>query len=205
MLEKFVLVSRDEFANGLRELVIARAETVDGLVALYAERELRKRDGKPHRLFSEPRLKIRRAEGMGPQPVKSTKAYDPSVGSEGIVAQLITELCRQFPRKFLNHPGPDQIRVTKARSFFVVTDLVGSGTRARTYLEAAWKVRSVRSWWSAHFLRFEVITYAVTNIGRRAVESHHSKPRVSTVIPCPTISACFGPAKAEVMKNLCAT
>lgn len=203
LLSKFRLVSRDEFADGLRELVTLRADSVDGPVGLYAERELRVRLGVPNRLFKESTRKVRRAHGVGPQAVKPTKAYDPSVGSEGLVAQLITELCRARPKKFVNHPGPDKLRKMKVRAFFVVTDLVGSGKRARTYLEAAWRVRSVRSWWSGRFLRFEVVAYAATEKGKKLVESHHSQPVVSALVPCPTIHTSFNRTEAGTMVALC--
>jgi hypothetical protein len=197
------LVSHDEFVDNLRTLLAARGEARPGPVALYAERELPKRFGVPHRLFKEPNRKVKRAEGVGPQPVKPTRGYDPEVGSEGLVAQLITELCRTDPKKYVNHPGPDEIRRRRIRRFFVVTDLVGSGRRARTYLEAAWRVRSVRSWWSLRLLRFEVVAYAATERGRAFVAKHPCAPVVSYAIPCPTIDTVFSRPEAASMKGLC--
>ncbi|MBM3116423.1 hypothetical protein [Jeongeupia naejangsanensis] len=204
LLSAFMLVSRDDFHDHLRELILERAALVNGVVALYAERELRHRFGVPHRLFKESSKKPRRAEGkVGPPAVKATKAYDPSVGSEGIVAQLITELCREFPKRFVSHPGPDQIRQKKVRAFWVVTDLVGSGTRARNYLEAAWRVRSIRSWSSGHFLKFSVVAYTSTAHGERLVRNHPCNPEVIQVTPSPTIDSVFSKADAEKMTRLC--
>lgn len=203
LLSNFRLVSRDEFADSLRDLVISRADAITGPVGLYAERELRMRLGVPNRLFKETNRKLKRAYGVGPQAVKPTKAYDTSVGSEGLVAQLITELCRANPTKFFNHPGPDQIRAKRVRAIFVVTDLVGSGKRAKTYLEAAWRVRSVRSWWSGRFLRFEVVSFAATERGKKVVGSHHCKPLVSAVIPCPTIQSSYDREEADFVEKLC--
>ena len=197
------LVSHDEFADNLRRLLSTRANAQAGPVALYAERELPKRFGIPHRLFKEANRKIKRATGIGPQPVKPARRYNPDVGSEGLVAQLITELCRSDPKKYINHPGPDEIRQRKIRRFMVVTDLVGSGRRARTYLEAAWRVRSVRSWWSLHLMRFEVVAYAATERGRTFVEKHPCAPVVSHVVPCPTIDTTFSRSEAGSVKGLC--
>lgn len=204
LLAATVLVSRDQFHDQLRELILANAKEIDGSVALYAERELRHRHGVPHRLFKESSRLPRRAEGSaGPSPVMATKAYDPSVGSEGLVANLITELCREFRGKFLNHPGPDQIRKQRARAFWVVTDFVGSGQRARNYLQAAWMVRSVRSWWSGHFMRPSVVAYASTDAGEKWVRSHPSKPQLLQVTPCPTVQTSFPVSLAEKVVNLC--
>ncbi|MGM9489785.1 phosphoribosyltransferase-like protein [Ideonella sp. YS5] len=203
LLKHFVLVSRDEFATGLRRLVLREASLVPGPIALYAERELPHRYGVPHRLFREGRRKVRRAEGRGPQPVMPTRNYDPSVGSEGLVAQLITELCRERPMDFLNHPGPNSIRKHKVRRLWILTDLIGSGTRAERYLTAAWRVRSVRSWWSGHFIRLGVVAYACTEAGERHVRRHHSKPDVRYLVPCPTITSTFGREAAKAYYRLC--
>lgn len=71
------------------------------------KRELGHRWGKPHYLFIETRRSVKRAIGAkGLDAVKPTKAYDPSVGSEEIVAQMISELCREHPLIFLNHLQP---------------------------------------------------------------------------------------------------
>lgn len=203
MLGLLVFVSRDEFASGLTEQVLHHAESVEGPIALYAERELGHRFGVPHRLFKESAGKVKRAYGVGPAPVKATKAYKPEVGSEGIVAQLITDLCRQHPKRFLNHPGPDEIRKKRARAFWVLTDFVGSGKRAHDYLSAAWKVRSVRSWKSGRLLQFGVIAYAMTQEGQARIERHACKPLTSCVQPCPTIFSAFSSAKADACARLC--
>ncbi|MGX6571441.1 phosphoribosyltransferase-like protein [Cupriavidus necator] len=203
LLGVFSFVSRDEFASGLMDQVLHQAESVNGPIALYAERELGHRLGVPHRLFKESTGKAKRAYGVGPQPVKATKAYQPEVGSEGLVAQLITDLCRRFPKRFLNHPGPDLIRRTRARAFWVLTDFVGSGKRTYNYLSAAWKVRSVRSWKSGGFLRFGVIAYAMTQSGQSRIDHHPCKPLTSCVQPCPTIFSAFSRSAVDAYVSLC--
>jgi hypothetical protein len=203
LLEVFCFVSRDEFSIGLREQVLREAECISGRIALYAERELRHRLSVPHRLFKESTGKVKRAEGVGPQPVSPTKAYQPEVGSEGIVAQLITDLCRQFPKRFLNHPGPDKLRETRARAFWVLSDLVGSGKRAYDYPSAAWKVRSIRSWRSGRFVQFGVIAYAMTQSGQSRISRHPCKPLTSCVQPCPTVYSAFGRETAKAYVGLC--
>lgn len=130
LLRAMKLVSRDDFVERLTAVVTARANAGDGPVGLYVERELRRWKGVPHRLFRETTTKVRRAFGVGPSPVAPTKAYDADVGSEGIVAQLVSEVCRLNPKVAFNHPGPDQIRKAKVRRFILVTDFIGSGNRA---------------------------------------------------------------------------
>ena len=206
MLCEMIFVSRDDFHDHLRELIRFEATKVNGAIALYTERELRHYKGVPNRLFiNESKRRPRRVEGSaGPQVVKATKAYDQSVGSEGLVANLITELNREAPDKFLINPGPDQIRKKKVRAFWVVTDLVGSGKRAESYLEAAWRVHSVTSWWSRKLITFGVFAYASTEMGAKRVKQHPCKPSVFQVISCPTIESVFPEKLAEKVKKLCA-
>lgn len=206
MLEAMLLVSRDEFAERLQALVRHRIDAEPGCVGLYVEREVRVRNGVPHRLFKQPRRSPRRATGKGPDPVTPTRPYDLDVGSEGIVAQLLTEICRASGGKAVMQPGPNAIRRKKIRRFFLVTDLIGSGKRSWLYLEAAWRVASVRSWWSRQAskgMSFEVVTYTGTEAGLKRVRCHPSSPHVSQVTGCPTIANSFDFATRNEVTQLC--
>jgi len=203
LINAILQVSYQDFMNELTSLIRARSEDVDGPIALYAEREVRVRLGVPQRLFNETSAKPRRAFGSSVQPVSPTRAYAPEVGSEGLVAQMITELCRRRPTLFINHPGPDRIRKHRVRSFFLITDVIGSGERAWKYLEAAWRVHSVRSWHSLKLLTFEVLAYSATDSGRQRVKKHPCAPAVYYVQPCPTIDTSFSRFVASRMKDLC--
>lgn len=201
LLRAMTLVSRDAFAEGLRKLLLDRLDKGQEPIGVYVEREIRHRHGIPFRLFKETKSKVRRGHGVGPRPVEPTQAFDADVGSEGLVAQLVSEICRAHPRRVFNHPGPDAIRKHKIRRFVLVTDFIGSGKRAHTYLQAAWRVRSVRSWWSGRAtkgLSFEVAAYAATKWGRSVVERHPSRPVVHVVVGCPTVDSAF--SSVEVRK-----
>lgn len=203
MVNTMRLVSRDAFALDLQKLIAQRIEQGTGPVGLYAEREIRKYRGIPNALFKHTKTKVKRATGGGPQPVKPTRAYDPEVGSEGIVAQLITEVCRLYKGIAFNHPGPDEIRRQKIRRMLLITDLIGTGTRAYNYLSATWKVKSVRSWHSLGLMKFEVIAYSGTDEGMKRVKSHRCKPIVLIAAPCPTIDTSFTEEQAQRIKNIC--
>ena len=203
LLQHVRLIGRDEFADNLLAMIRKQAKTTSGPVGLYVEREVGKRKGVPHKLFKEKNLRICRAFGIGPNAVKPTNPREKSVGSEGIVATLVTQLCREAPAKFINHPGPALIRKKKIRKFILVTDLIGSGQRAAMYLQAAWRVRSVRSWWSGNYLKFSVIAYSGTELGVKRVTRHPSKPTVEIALPCPTIKNTFSSDEAKRMESLC--
>lgn len=204
LLDSMLLVRAEAFIEQLRQVTVEAAASVAGPVGLYAERELPKYFGRPPQLFKQQRVHGRmRAYGPGPRPVEAMRTIDPEIGSEGLVATLITELCREQRAKFLSHPGPDQIREKKVRSFFLLTDFVGSGQRVLNYLQAAWRVASVASWWSSKLLHFEVLAYSTTELGRKAVQSHASKPELRIVAPCPTIDSRLDADTARRMRLLC--
>ncbi len=205
LLDTITLVNNDEFVAALRQRIIDKTKDVNGMVALYAEREVRKGKNKVlHRLYKEPyRKKNRRAYGMGPQPVMPIKNYDLTVGSEGIIAWLVSELCTEYPNNFICHPSPDQIRKKKVRKFILVTDIIGSGNRVCDYLGSAWRVASIKSWRSLKYLSCGVIAYTGTDIGVRTVKFHKSRPTVELTKPCPTIDSEFDKITSKKIRLLC--
>ena len=187
LLSEIYTVDANELAEGLRAVILEIAEARHGPVALYAERHIRRQHGKPDRMFKETRAKPRRSYGNGPPPVPAGRPYAHETGSEGIIATLITGLVRADKKRFLDHPGPDEIRKSGARSFVVVTDFVGSGRRVATNLEAAWKVYSFKSWRSYGHLRFAVASYSGTEAGVRKIQRHRSQPSIHLRRGCPTL------------------
>ncbi|MFO0452155.1 MAG: hypothetical protein ACK52I_26470 [Pseudomonadota bacterium] len=203
LLDAVSLVSNQELMSGLRDLLVDYAQATKVPVALYAEREVKKWNGIPNRLFKESRQLPRRAYGSGPQPVQPTRAYDPQIGSEGLIANLVTQMCRQLPKIFLNHPGPEKIRKEEVRTIALVTDFIGSGKRVTEYLDALWRLSSVKSWTSLGHVRFSIFSYAATESGRRAIERHPAGPFVNVVTACPTIDTEFDSHRATRIRELC--
>ena len=204
LINSLLLVSHNDFIERMRDEILKQLDNASLPIALFAEREIPKRNGEPHKLFNEPRRKKnRRADGRGPMPVDPVRRDTPEVGSEGLVSWLITDICREYPDEFISHPSPNKIRSLKVRKFFVVTDFIGSGFRVSTYLQAAWKVASVKSWHSYKLLKFEVIAYSGTDAGVKIVKRHKCKPQVNLVIACPTISSEFDHKLALKVRNLC--
>lgn len=203
LVKSIKVVSADEFASELRSLVLERAKSGRLPIGLYAERELPREHERLVPLFTQSPTTPVRARGPGPVPVAPLKPTEPEVGSEGIVANLITNLCRSDPDAFLNHPGPDVLRSKKVRRFMLVADFVGSGKRACDYLTAAWRVRSLRSWSSYDLLRFEVVAYSSTPLGRKRVEAHKCAPILSTALACPLLSQLRPLKKQEILSELC--
>ena len=191
----------------MTELIRLRIDANPAPVGLFVETERGHRDGKAYRLFKEKRQKPRRANGNGPRVIDPRRTVDPEVGSEGVIAQIVTAVIREKRDRATLHPGPDTIRERKIRRFIVVTDFVGGGDRICRYLDAAWHVCSVRSWWSARRTKgmsFEVMAFSVTEVGRKRIDAHPCRPTIYAVEGCPTIDEAFDvPEMQYRMRNLC--
>src|SRR5690606_26093632 len=153
LLASFATVSATEFAHQMVEFIRDHLESCATPAGLYAEREV---EGKPAPvpLFKQTKTKPIRAYGDGPN---TTIGGD--VGSEGVIANIITQVLRAKKCSALSHPGPDAIRAKGIRHFILVTDFIGSGRQACRYLDAAWRVASVRSWASRKMISFTVLAY----------------------------------------------
>lgn len=205
LLDSLALIEHEEFVSSIQNLITDMARNSNGIIGIFAEREIRRGKGHiPNALYRQPnRKKNRRAFGQGPQPVKPKFPYDMSIGSEGIIAWLVTDICKQHPKRFISHPSPSQIRKNKIRHFMLVTDMIGSGHRAREYLDSAWKVASVKSWKSLGLIDFNIVSYTGTKAGISFLKSHKTNPKVRIVRSCPTICTEFVTDIAEQMRSLC--
>lgn len=203
LLKAMLLVSRDEFDKELRKLLTSRIVSAPGPVAVFVEREIRKQNNIPDALFKRSRRRPRRAEGPGPNPVQTQYSTNRLVGSEGIVAQLASQVVRSTRNGDLFHPSPNQIRSRKVKRFIIVTDLIASGKRVVDYLRSLWKVESVRSWVSLGLVRFEVVAYSATENGAKLVRGHKSSPLLHYVSPCPTLATAFSKEKYIAVAEVC--
>lgn len=215
LLDLVKLIPGDLLREGMTTLLERRLADGETPVALFNESERGMRLGQPHRLFREKRRangegvgqKTTRAEGnVGPALVPRQRNIDEKIGSEGVMANILTQFQKGRSREVILSPGPDTFRKKRIRRFILITDFIGSGQRAETYLNSAWKIASVRSWWSrrsAGGLRFEVVAYAGTNEGIARVQKHPCRPEVYVAARCPTIRSIFLPSTAIVMEELC--
>jgi hypothetical protein len=195
----------------MTSLISRTLEKMEGPVALYPEKETKKRLGVPHRLFkqhavartSPSKKKRKRAFGEAPSVFARMRGDRVEVGSEGVVASLIGQIARRAPGRYVSVPGPELIRKKRIRHFVIVTDFIGSGDRVFDYLCSAWIVRSVRSWHSAKLIRFTIFAYSGTQQGVERVEGHPSSPKVVLARDAPTVDTLFNPSDARAIKALC--
>jgi hypothetical protein len=193
MLDSMLLLNEEQVSSAIRSQLYRIADSRHGKrkrIALYAEREF---GGMPafevHDIPDDRGRIRRRAVGRkGPAPVRPMRGSG-RVGSEGLIAFVISQAHETKPRSFMNHPGPDLIRgkTSPAGSIAVVTDFIGSGSRVEAVLDAFWAVPTVRSWVSRKLVDFKVIAAAATARGATAVGRHRVRPEVSFQHVAPTI------------------
>ncbi len=202
LINEVMLVSRDDFADGLKSLLDSISGTPNcGInIALYAERPIKKVFGRIPSFF--PQSRRGRAEGNGIPPIV-VDPRDQEVGSEGVVANLITDYSRQKGPNYISHPGPDKLRKEKVRVIAIVTDFIGSGKRVLDMLESLGHVATLNSWNSYHLIRFVVLAYSGAADGLKAVRSHKLQPEVLIVMGCPTIQNTFKGKRRTEVERVC--
>ena len=181
LIDEVLLVSRDDLANGLRELLdklTRQSALAKQKIALYAERPIKKVFGTVPAFF--PNSRHGRATGTGVPPVVADRR-DQEVGSEGVIAQFITDHCRRNPATAINHPGPTKMRSDKVRKIVILTDFIGSGDRIIRMLESFRYVATLRSWHSYGLIRFVIIAYSGTSEGMARIRLHKWRPDVRIV------------------------
>lgn len=182
-------------------------------VALYVERELRKYLGKSQYAFHEKpttlattKRRVLRSYGSAAKikVVQQTRTVLPEIGSEGIIANLLTQLQRDNRGRFILNAGPDVIRQRgqTIKVAFVVCDFIGTGTRVNSFLDAFWRMATVKSWRSLQLLKFHVLAYSGTPEGIAAVRTHPCKPEVNWIAPCPTIDTEYAETEANVLREI---
>jgi hypothetical protein len=203
MLDAMLLLNEEQVSAALRSQLYALADTRHGRrrrIALYAEREFGGAPALNVQLIPDANHRLRRRSigRKGPAPVKPVRGGG-RVGSEGLVAFVISQAHETKPRSFMNHPGPDLLRgkTSPAGSIGVVTDFIGSGSRVREMLDAFWAVPSIRSWVSRKWIDFKVIAAAATVDGVKSVKRHRVRPHVLFQYVTPTIVSYPDQQKSE--------
>jgi hypothetical protein len=204
-VDQILRVSRNSLVSGLQSLLqTISPENIKfrESIALFAEREIIKTYGKIPPYFEN--TDRGRAAGHGAPPIMVNPNRQ-EVGSEGIIANIITDYCRQNGETFISHPGPSKMRKKKVRQIVILTDFIGSGQRVVTMLDSLNLVATLRSWRSYHLIRFVIIAYSGTSNGINVVKSHKLHPVVKTFIGCPTIVNSFTGALLNKIISLCKT
>lgn len=143
LLDALVLVSLSAVHRSLTGLMESLVHG-EGTCAFYAVRELE--DGA--RYFPNKKQK--------PDAVPTS-----AVGSEGVVAQIITKLAAAT-RDGLDHPPIMTLRRRRVNNIVLVDDVCLSGNRTSAFIRALMLNASLRSWASYGKLSIHIVAYAVS-------------------------------------------
>jgi len=203
LANSLTLISHNEFSRNLQKAIQEAASQHDGSVALFAIRELEKEGPPSHWGASVLPFFAQTKIGKDGKTVTAVSGSSDQ-GSEAIVAQIIRQICKANPTKFLNHPALNAMRTRKCDAAIFVDDFIGTGRRTNEFLQSFWLEPSVVSWLSSKHMRFDVVAYSGTEKGIEAVKQHKSNPNVHIHIEAPTFhSLPIGARKREAVINLC--
>lgn len=183
VLSSLTLVSHNEFERTIEKLIQGRAESVDGMVALFAVREMD---------YSDDYFNVSHA-GLDPRHVDAVDR-GADIGSEGRVAAIIRNIEKYNRSKFLNHPTIESMRQHKCRAIMLVDDLIGSGDRSITFSQSLWNNTTIKSWVSLKYVETIFVSYAATPAGRQVAEGGPMGGTCHFARFCPTLSD-FQPVK----------
>ena len=143
------------------------------------------------------------ASGASLPAVRSPTNNRQQIGSEGMVASVLSKICNLSPNRYFLHPSAELIRQKRIRRFVIVTDFIGSGTRVASMLASLWFVKSVRSWFNGGLVKFSVLCYSGMEHGFKTVAKHRVRPKIHKVRTCPTIFNSFDEEERDQIIALC--
>ncbi|WP_233970435.1 phosphoribosyltransferase-like protein [Pectobacterium versatile] len=180
--------------------------------AFYVERELKKYKGKVQRMYKVDKIRkksrryTRRAFGAAIQAVQSKRYDKQDIGSEGVLANIISKKSQSFKlkNKYFLQPSVDTIRREKIKNFVIVTDLIGSGQRIIDMIESLWMIETIKSWFSLKYIKLHIACFACTERAERIISNHPFKPQIHKVLEeCPTIWDSFSDFDRKRIITLC--
>ncbi|GIH43495.1 hypothetical protein Mco01_64950 [Microbispora corallina] len=98
----------------------------------------------------------------------------PGAGSELIIANIITELTKTLgaSNALMANPNLETMRSYKYRNVILLDDYSGTGRSVLSYLDRWMSNRTIRSWHSYGWLKFNLVTYAWSPRAARALHGH---------------------------------
>ncbi|WP_317178478.1 hypothetical protein [Pectobacterium sp. HCp5_1] len=181
--------------------------------AFYVERELKKYKGNVQRMYKVGKVRnlknrryTRRAYGAAIQVVQSKRYDKQNIGSEGVLANLISKKSDslKFRKKYFLQPNIDTIRREKIKNLVIVTDLIGSGQRIIDMIQSLWMIETIKSWFSLKYIRLHIVCFACTKRAEKLISKHPFKPQIHKYMSeCPTIWDSFPDFERSRIISLC--
>ncbi|MBY6115979.1 hypothetical protein KUW09_14395 [Mameliella alba] len=201
LTRSLTLISHSEFRRRIETSLLELGEKLNGVIGLYAVREVETSQGEEDHGQATPFFQ--NSEGKGLKGI-SAVSYSADQGSEAIVANIIRQISKAHPQKYLNHPTKESLRDNKCRHVIFVDDFIGSGKRVEDFLNSFRSDRTILSWLSSKHLKVSVLSYSGTEAGIARVEKHKINANVCIFRDCPSVAHLpISGFKKKAIRDLC--
>ena len=144
LVNSLTLVSSTQLVNGLREQIIEISNQNSGKCALIP---IRKVQSKKYR--------------------KEGKEYRKQYSSADWIGYILTELEREYEKRFRAEPTVESMRAEKVNNIILVDDIIGTGKRVISF----WKTldKSIKSWISSKHCKIWLVSYVAHETGINSI------------------------------------
>lgn len=174
LVSNLTLISHSEFERGIQRRLEETASSQTTPMAFFAVHEVDINES----YFSQ--SKRENKEGI------NALSQGVDHGSEARIAAIIRNFCKLNPKNRLNHPDIEAMRSARCKTIILVDDFLGSGDTVLKFIKSFLRDTSFASWHSLKYVRFMVITYAVTDRGIHAVKRHKTQPNINFIRYAPS-------------------
>lgn len=214
LIDDLIVITPGEFDAGMRKLLREEIDATQGAIAFYPIWDI-ERDTESGEA-SESLFDLPQAPALGNSPTTTGSSHQIAPrraisGSVGVAVTLISDLVKENNRRLLDRPRLNSLKATKCHRIVLVDDLIGSGQRAKTFLQAFYMHPTIKSWCSFPGLDVAIVCYAASSIGLRAVSAPRTRyelarppaVRVNRLLTLPYGRAAWTADELASMMSLC--
>lgn len=99
---------------------------------------------------------------------------DQDVGSEGILANIVRDICKTQNFNGLDHPSMNEMKESKCRQIVLVDDILGSGKRITDFAKAICNHPTIRSWRSYGLIKITAIGFCASTVALERIKKCHA-------------------------------
>ena len=116
-------------------------------------------------------------------------------GSEALIANLITQLKRRYPRKIVTggrdiNPSIIDLRRERCNKLILVDDVIGSGQRMTDFILSLVKNKTINSWVSGNKIELIIICYMKSTKASKKLSKIKQKIVINSIEKFPTFYHC---------------
>ncbi|MBM9500519.1 hypothetical protein JWG44_09695 [Leptospira sp. 201903071] len=137
---------------------------------------------------SKQNIKLHLTSDKVPEIIQYSNNYrDPGIGSEALLANLITTCHRKWRKEIVINPTINKMKKLSVHNMYFLDDLVGSGDRFISFYNKVIAHPTIKSWKSSKYINFTLVCYSITEEAFQRIKALNSNIRILYDIKCPTI------------------